>query len=71
MSDKDIPMSKAKEARLKAIAEVEEEALEKAIKLYKGKLRELNEAKVVVANIEREIKELELEIDQGNLPDEE
>ncbi len=59
--------TKGRDARLKALEEIDEEDLKKAVNLYKTKLRELNEARVVVANVEREVKELELKIDQGNI----
>ena len=58
--------SVAQEALKKAREEIADEDLKDAIKKYKGKLRELQQAKTVVANIEREIKDLELAIEQGN-----
>lgn len=46
--------------------EVAKESLEKSVKTLKHKLRELKAAKTVVANIEREIVDLEDAITQGN-----
>ena len=57
----------AKAAITKAHREIAEENQEKAVKLLKSKLRELESAKVVVANVEREIEELELKISHGNI----
>lgn len=50
----------------KARKEIESENLKEAIEEFKMKLRELERARVIVANIEREIKELELKVAQGN-----
>jgi hypothetical protein len=58
---------KAKEAILKAKQEIAEENLKKAVELLKKKLREREAAQVVLTNIDREISELELKIEQGNI----
>lgn len=50
-----------------AKAEVLEEDTKAAVKLYKAKLRELQKANQVVGAIEREIKDLELRIEQGDV----
>ena len=47
--------------------EIAKEKQDDAVKLLKAKLRELDTAKVVVANVEREIEMLELAIEQGNV----
>jgi len=60
--------STARKAIDQARAEVEEENMEKSVKLLKRKLRELEGANTIVANIEREITDLEEAIEQGNLP---
>ena len=51
----------------RAHREVTEELVTKAATAYKVKLRELAAAVAVVANIRREIMNLELKIEQGNL----
>ena len=53
----------------RAKKEVQKENIDRAVDELKVKYRELERAKTVVANIERELKELELRISQGNLPD--
>ena len=53
--------------RAQAQNEVAQELTVKLVKQYKAKLRELSAAKTVVANIEREIKDLELAIEHGNV----
>ena len=58
--------SKAQKAIRLAREEVEAEDMEKAVVKLKAKLRELNTAKTVVSNIEREIADLEEAIAQGN-----
>ena len=50
-----------------AKAEIEKEDLKKAVTALKAKYRELREAETVVRNINREIADLELQIEQGNL----
>ncbi len=47
--------------------EVAEENQKKSVELLKVKLRALAAAETVVANIGREIEELELAIEQGNI----
>lgn len=66
MTDK-IQKPDAKAAIAKAHREVAEENQEKAVKLLKSKLREKEAAETVVANIEREIADLEMKIEQGNI----
>ena len=50
-----------------AKAEIAKEQSEKAVKLLKDKLRELEKAKTIVANINREILDLEQQIEDGNI----
>ena len=57
----------SKAAIVRAKREVQEEDMEKSVKLLKSKYRELTRAKTVVTNIEREIADLELAIEQGNI----
>lgn len=57
----------AKAAITKAKREIAEEIQDKAVALLKNKLRELNSAETVVANVKREIEELELKIEHGNI----
>lgn len=54
-------------AREKAAAEIAAEKLSKAVEVYKRKLRERDGAQSVLDNINRELKDLELAIDQGNV----
>jgi len=49
-----------------AKAEIAKEEVTRAVKLYKGKLKERNAAQTVLDNIDREIADLELKIEQGN-----
>ena len=63
----DINKTDPKAAIAKARREIAEENQEKAVKLLKNKLRELNGAEIVVANVKREIEELELKIQHGNI----
>jgi methylase of polypeptide subunit release factors len=58
---------KAKAAIIKAKEEIAEENLKKAVDLLKKKLREREAAQTVLSNIDREICELELKIEQGNI----
>ena len=51
----------------RAKREVQEENVRLAVDKLKGKLREKDRAQTVLSNIEREIQELELKIEQGNL----
>lgn len=55
-----------KEVKEQAQKEVLEEQKERAVRLYTEKLRELNEAKNVVSNLEREIELLGEKIEEGN-----
>jgi hypothetical protein len=57
----------AKDAILKAKNEIAEENLKKGVEALKRKLREQNAAEAVLANVKREIAELELQIEQGNI----
>lgn len=59
--------SSAKAAITRARNEIAEENQKKAVELLKGKLREVEAARTVVANIEREIEDLEQRIEQGNI----
>ncbi|MHA2010094.1 MAG: hypothetical protein ACW980_22495 [Promethearchaeota archaeon] len=54
-----------KKAKEDAKAEVEAEKFEIAKTTYKLKLGQLNTAKKVVANIERELVDLDLELEEG------
>ena len=56
----------AKEAITKARNEIAREKFDSAVKKLKTKLRELDAAQIVAANIEREIDDLEQAIEQGN-----
>jgi len=56
----------AQAAIAKAKQEIADEKMAKDVSRLKAKLRELEAAKVVVANIDREIRDLELAIVQGN-----
>lgn len=68
MSVSEIGNSKtpAQTAVAKAKAEIVEENLRKGVELLKNKLRERDRASTVLANIDREIAELEVKIEQGN-----
>jgi molybdopterin converting factor small subunit len=55
-----------KAAIAKAQREIQEEAMEGAVKKLKAKYRERNAADTVVANLNREIEDLEEAIEQGN-----
>lgn len=61
------PKLDAKAAIARAKREVQEENMKKAVESLKGKLRERDRAATVLENIDREIAELELKIEQGNL----
>lgn len=56
----------AKAAIARARREIQEEAMKKAVDKLKAKLREREVAATVLANVDREIKDLELAIEQGN-----
>lgn len=58
--------SAAQTAIERARREVAEENLRKSVDLLKTKLRERERAATVLSNIDREIKDLELAIEQGN-----
>jgi hypothetical protein len=60
-------MTTSKAAITRARNEVAEESQKKAVEQLKVKLRALASAETVVANIGREIAELELAIEQGNI----
>jgi predicted negative regulator of RcsB-dependent stress response len=59
-----------KTAKLNVLKEakkrVDEARTEKAVALLEEKLQELEDAKIVIANIERELKDLELQIEHGS-----
>ena len=61
-----VKQTAAQAAIEKAKQEIEEEDLKKAVGLLKKKLREKKEAEVILANIDREIEDLELRIEHGN-----
>lgn len=46
--------------------EVNREKQDKGVKLLKDKYRDLDKAQTIVSNLEREIADLEKEIEQGN-----
>jgi hypothetical protein len=56
-----------KAAIAKAHREIAEENQNKAVGALKKKLRELEGAETIVGNIKREIADLELKIEQGNI----
>ena len=56
-----------KAAIARARREIQEDTMKKAVKLLKEKLVEEQEAVTIVENIRREIKDLELKIEQGNV----
>lgn len=58
--------SPAQKAIAQARAEIQEEKIGRAVKVLKDKYRQLEAAKVVVANIEREIADAEAAIEQGS-----
>lgn len=57
----------AKAAIARAKREIAEENMKKGVEQLKTKLRERDRAQTVLQNIEREIKDLELQIEQGNV----
>lgn len=67
MSITSIENTDAKAAIAKARREIAEENLNKGVSKLKTKLRERESAATVLANIDREIAELELAINQGNV----
>lgn len=58
--------SRGKKAIEQARKEVDDENMKDSVTKLKAKLRELKDAQTVVANIEREITDLEEAISQGN-----
>jgi DNA primase large subunit len=60
-------MITANEALKKAKEEIREENMKKSIELFKKKLREREAAQTVLANVDRELNELQLKIEQGNV----
>jgi len=66
MSVSNIGGSAASKAIAQAKAEIQEEKIGRAVKLLKDKYRQLEAAKVVVSNIEREIADAEAAIEQGS-----
>lgn len=57
----------AQTAIARAKQEIVEEEQQKAVMVLKVKYRELSAAQAVVANVEREIADLELSIEHGNV----
>ena len=60
-------MKSSASAITRARNEIAEEETDKAVKLLKAKLREQNAAEVALANIVREIDDLEARIRDGNI----
>lgn len=60
-------LTAAANAIARAKAEVAEENLQKGVTKLKTKYRELSAAETVVANIKREIADLEAAVEQGNV----
>ena len=58
-------MINLKSIKEEAQKEIIEEITGKAVKLLKSKYRELESAKQIVANIEREVTDLEMSIEDG------
>lgn len=61
------PVTDATAAIARAEREIAEENMKKAVDRLKYKLREREAARVVLANVEREIADLKLAITQGNI----
>lgn len=55
------------EVRAQAQNELIEELKGKALKLYKQKLKEIETAETILANLKRELADLEERIDSGNI----
>lgn len=53
-----------KEVKKKAESEYREEKMEEATKKIKVKMKELDNARLIVRNIERDLKDLEIELTQ-------
>ena len=66
MGDVTNMQTKGQKAIEKARSEVEAEDMSKAVNQLKAKLRELKDAETIVANIKREVADLEEAITQGN-----
>ncbi len=66
MGDVTNMQTKGQKAIEKARSEVEAEDMSKAVNQLKKKLRELKDAETIVANIKREVADLEEAITQGN-----
>lgn len=66
MNERVTPMPSNQSIREQAAREVAQERAEKAKEAIKRKLRELDSAKSVVSNIEREIADLEASIADGS-----
>lgn len=56
-----------KQAKLAAENELKQERQEEAKKQIKQKLRQIEDAKTVLANFERELEDLMFEIEDGNV----
>jgi hypothetical protein len=56
----------SKAAIAKARREIQEEAMELAVKKLKAKYREREQAQVILDNIDREIEDLEASVEDGN-----
>ena len=63
----DLPKTKAQEAIAAAKAELADEQLVKGVSLLKVLLKQEAETETVLANIAREIVDLEERIEQGNI----
>lgn len=63
----EVAMLDPKAAIARAKREIQEETMSKAVLKLKDKFREQERAKVVLANIERELADLELSIEHGNI----
>lgn len=67
MTKMKLSSEEAKGLKEKALAEVREELEEEAKDKLKEKIREIQKAKRIVHNLEREIEDLELELTQDGL----
>lgn len=63
----ELPKTEAQKAIAAAREELAAEQLKKGVKLFKAKLLEEAEAVTVLANIRRELEDLEGQIEQGNI----
>jgi len=57
-------VTKIANARVQALEELHEEALEKNVGKFKELFRRRDQAKLVLRNIEREIEDLEIELEE-------